>query len=124
MPGNVQVGWVQMTRTEYMCASIVIVGASLLIAGSSYAQVSSVTSRVVRACQAPADCVPESNSVILLYLYDISGAAIADMAVDAISGNRATVAVSARTDRQGMAALSVTPGSHTEFELKRPDGYR
>jgi len=99
-----------MTRTDYLCASIVIVGSSLLVAGSSHAQVSSVTSRVVRACHAPADCLPESSSVVLLYLYDVSGAAIADMVVDVISGNRPTVALSARTDRQGMAALSVTPG--------------
>jgi hypothetical protein len=99
-----------MTRTDYLCASIAIVGASLLGAGNGHAQVSSVTSRVVRACVAPADCVPESNSVVLVYLYDVSGAPIADMTVDAISGNRPTLALSARTDRQGLAALSVTPG--------------
>jgi len=99
-----------MTRTDYVCASIVIIGASLLVAGNGSAQVPSQTSRIVRACDAPADCVPESNGVVLLYLYDASGAAIADMAVDAVSGNRPQVTVSARTDRKGMAALSVTPG--------------
>ena len=87
-------------------------------------KVPSVTSRVVKACEAPADCVPESNSVVLMYLYDASGAAIADMAVDAVIGNRPQVTVSARTDRKGMAALSVTPGQPYEFEWKRPDGYR
>ena len=87
-------------------------------------KVPSVTSRVVKACEAPADCVPESNRVVLMYLYEASGAAIADMAVDAFIRNRPQVTVSARTDRKGMAALSVTPGQPYEFEWKRPDGYR
>lgn len=107
-----------MARKPFLLASTVSLMASLAIVSSSHGQLSSTGSRVVRACGTPVDCLPDSTSVVLLYLYDITGVAIADMPVSAINGVAATR--TARTDRQGMAALSVTRGLPYRIRVDAP----
>jgi hypothetical protein len=68
----------------------------------------STLSEVVKECDGAAGCVPDSTSLVVVYVSDAAGVAIAGMTVAV--AEESSAAVSARTDRDGMVAVSVKPG--------------
>jgi hypothetical protein len=108
-----------MMRRTCAQTSLLVLGAWLSVVSDSYAQ-STNRSAVVRVCDTARGCIPETTSVVLLYVYDVSGAPIADMPVTTTSPNQARGTVTVRTDRQGMAAISVTPGQSYRLHIDAP----
>lgn len=75
------------------------------------AQVRSAPSEVVKDCDEARACVPDSTSLVVVYVSDAAGVAVAGLTVTvAEEASGAVPAVNARTDRDGMIAVSVKPG--------------
>jgi hypothetical protein len=73
---------------------------------------SQTKSEAVRDCEDIKACVPDTASLVVAYVNDVEGHAIAGMTVEAVSDKAASSspAQTALTDRAGMAAVSLTPG--------------
>lgn len=94
-----------MPTIHRVLGAFLIVGIPLLALGT-HAQ--SRQSEVVRECDDTRSCVPDSTSVAIVYVYDAADVPIAGMTVTAIGASGS--AVSARTDDDGMAAVSLRVG--------------
>jgi hypothetical protein len=103
---------------------ILILGASPLVVPSA-AQIYSPKSEVVRDCDDIAGCVPDTTSLVVVYVFDAAGGAVADMTIAVLGesnepGGWSVLAVSGPTDRAGMAAVSVRPGQSYSIRITKP----
>src|SRR5690348_16715588 len=101
-------------------------GFLLFLLAPSLALTSSAQSRqqtkseAVRDCDNIKDCVEDVTSLVVVYVYDVEGTAVADMTVAAAREDadvNSPPVVTAKTDRDGMAALSVRPGQSYSIRI-------
>ena len=111
-----------MTTHPHVLGLLLILGASLVPIGTSAQSGAATKSNVERDCDDTKGCVPDSTSLVIVYVYDVAGAPIADMAVAVVKDNTDASAspVNAYTDRDGMAALSLEPGHSYRVRITGP----
>jgi hypothetical protein len=113
----------RVTRQQqsHVLGSLLMLSASLLPIGT-YAQSRATNSEVVRDCDDTSGCVPDSTSLVVVYVYDAAGGPIAGMTVSvAREGIEPSASpVTAQTDRDGMAAVSLEPGNSYSVRITGP----
>ncbi len=113
-----------MAKLSRVLGLLLILSPSSLVVGGAAQSGRPTTSEVVRDCDDTRGCVPDSTSLVVVYVCDAAGLAVADMTVALEEGPGASAsAVSVRTDRDGMAAVSVRPGQSYSIRITGRPGW-
>jgi|SoiMethySBSTD1v2_1073268.scaffolds.fasta_scaffold03351_20 hypothetical protein len=97
-----------------------LVASTWCVSGDAQAQSSRTGPEVVQVCRTIAGCIPESTSLLLVYVHDIAGDPIPGMAVTGESVDRSAPPVTVQTDRHGMVAISTQPQKGYRIRITEP----
>lgn len=114
-----------MAKIPRVPALLLILSAPSLVVGRPVQSGRPTASEVVRDCNDMRGCVPASTSLVVVYVYDVAGVPVADMTVTVVQAGlgASESAVSARSDRDGMAAVSIRPGQSYNIRITGRPGW-